>query len=149
MVLSFRMIHRIFCPPCTTSEDSSFLMSTSLLHCFQENYTRCDSCYLCPSFIITCVLAYCACKPGRWGRGVPGRGSAGWTGAWHPAAGCAGSATAGSSSLTRPWASAMWWFWCCGPRSKICPAGPLASPSWMEGWRGGSEIDCGFQQHLY
>lgn len=41
---------------------------------------------------------------------VPGRGSAGWTGAWRPAAGSAGSATAGSCAPTRLWAAAKWWF---------------------------------------
>lgn len=89
----------------------------------------------CHYVLYTSVL--CACNLGQWRLGVPGRGSAGWTGAWRPAAGSAGSATAGSCARTRLWASAMWWFWCCGPRSSTCPAGPLASPSCRGGQREG------------
>lgn len=82
--------------------------------------------------LIPCnVWVLCSCRWCRWRSGVPGRGSAGWTGAWRPAAGCAGSATAQNCGLTPWWDAATWWCGCCGPHNRSCPGHPLCAPIWQ------------------
>lgn len=58
--------------------------------------------------------------------------TSGWTAAWHPAAGCAGAATARSYAPSPSWGAAKWWFAWCDRRSRPAPSGRHDAPSYRQ-----------------